>query len=162
MHLRALVGQRSQTPVTLGVVVQDAIPFSMALVLQRALLEASAAEGLWGLAWSVGVSCNRARSLWFAALALDDLLTWGLAPVCWTLPLPPSSHLAPTLSLQFFACWKSQSFLLCFSERLRRTHPGRYPSFRLPLHWISPRAPGQLQRSEARELACCSFLTLSP
>lgn len=80
MRLRALVGQRSQTLAALSVDDEDAIPFSMALVLQQALLEASAAEQFWGLAWSVGVSCNRARSLWFAALALDDLLTWGLAP----------------------------------------------------------------------------------
>lgn len=83
-HLRGHVGRRSQTLgtclATLSVDDEDAIPFSTALVLQRALLQTSAAEELWGLAWSVGVSCNRARSLWFAGLAQDDLLTWGLAP----------------------------------------------------------------------------------
>lgn len=77
---RAHVGRQSQTGAALGGVDDGAIPFSTALVLQRALLEASAAEQLWGLAWSVGVSCNRARCLWFAAAALDHLLTWGLAP----------------------------------------------------------------------------------
>lgn len=39
----------------------------------------------WGLApevaRSVGVSCNRARRLWFAGPALDHLLTWRPAPL---------------------------------------------------------------------------------
>lgn len=71
VHLRGLVGLRSQTLATLNVDEVDALPFSTALVLQPGVC----CRRLWGLAWSVGVSCNRARSVWFVGLALDDRLT---------------------------------------------------------------------------------------
>ncbi|KAJ4993340.1 hypothetical protein SVAN01_01315 [Stagonosporopsis vannaccii] len=67
---RGLVGRPSQTLAALGGVDEGAIPFSTALVLQRALLEASAAEQLWGLAGGALVCHATARAASVVAAAV--------------------------------------------------------------------------------------------
>lgn len=92
------------------------------------------------------MSCNRARSLWFAALALDDLLTWGLAP---------SARRCLCLHRHTLCercrCYSSISRVVvvpsvCLSEEGARI-PVNTPASRLPLHSI-PVTPSQLQRRE--------------
>jgi hypothetical protein len=152
VHLRGLVGRRSQTLETLDVEDEGATPFSTALVLQRGVC-CRTALGSSLERWCV--MQPRAQPL-VRCFGPGRSAYLGTCAACWTLSLPPSSHLVRTLSLLFFdlSCG-CRSFSVCLSEEGARI-PVNTPVSRLPLHSI-PGGPSQLQRSEPE-----SFQLLPP
>lgn len=131
--------------------------------LQHALLEASAAERAWGLApevaRSVGVSCNRARRLWFAGPALDHLLTWRPAPLSRAALCLHCHSRANAVAVILEHCRRRPPFLLPPAPASKAHPPRSVPQLLgCPSNW-NPGVSGQLQRSELQSLSLPTALT---